>query len=87
MVNEAEVAHRYEKTGLCSQIIAGLQLAGSEQPTSQDLGVVDEFHIGSSSATRFFSAALAATPRQKFWTLVAALAGRRVSLPRILAVM
>ena len=41
MINEAEVADHYEKTGLCSQIIAGLQLAGIEQPTPQDLSVVD----------------------------------------------
>ena len=59
MINEAEVAGHYEKTDLCSQIVAGLQLAGIEQPTPQDLIAVDEFHIGGIDATRFVSTALA----------------------------
>ncbi len=58
MINEAEVAGHYEKTDLCSQIITGLQLAGIEKPTPQDLSEVDEFHIGGIDATRFVSAAL-----------------------------
>ena len=65
MIDEAKVADHYEKTGLCSQIIDGLQLVGIEQPTPQDLSVVDELHIGGSDATRFVSAALAPTSSEK----------------------
>ena len=87
IISEAEVADYYEKRNLHSRIITSLQLAGIEQPAPQDLSAVDEFHIGGTDATRFVSAALSPTPSGKFWTLVAALADRHVSLLRIRAVM
>ena len=62
MINESKVAKHYEKPNLYDVIVQGLQDTGLalDSLSSENLSMVDEFHIGGTSGT--FSATLEYLP-------------------------
>lgn len=59
MINEHDVAAHYSRPGLLEQIHAALRAMGRlDQPTPEDLSLVDQFHSGGHRATAEIAASL-----------------------------
>lgn len=67
MVNEINVAKHYDKSDLYEVIKKGLLESGLilDSLSSQDLSMVDEFHIGGTSGTKFVTEKLSSTETSK----------------------
>jgi ubiquinone/menaquinone biosynthesis C-methylase UbiE len=67
MVNESKVAKHYEKLDLYEVIVKGLQDSGLalDSLSSENLSMVDEFHIGGTSGTKFVTEKLSLTENSK----------------------
>ena len=67
MVNEINVAKHYDKSDLYEVIKKGLLESGLilDSLSSQDLSMVDEFHIGGTSGTKFVTEKLGSTETSK----------------------
>ena len=67
MINESKVAKHYEKPNLYDVIVQGLQDTGLalDSLSSENLSMVDEFHIGGTSGTKFVTEKLSYSENSK----------------------